>query len=156
VCGASSFSASRFRAVDSDRFTRAVASAERYWRKEFGVMEIRDLLARYEARGDERDFEVARPLFEQAIAEAEEAWLLTGYGYLLESHGRNELRHAAALYERAIELDPDDDKPHLSLIPQALPVASYVEEGTPGTQKHVPFSSSDELSRGRLATHSHT
>jgi len=79
-------------------------------------MEARDLLARYEARGDERDFVAAKPLFEQAIAEAEEAWLLTGYGYLLESHGRNELRQAAALYERAIELDPNDDKPHYHLI----------------------------------------
>jgi tetratricopeptide (TPR) repeat protein len=79
-------------------------------------MDVSELLARYEARGDEGDFEVAKPLFEQAIAEAEEAWLVTGYGYLLESHGRNELREAVALYERAIELDPDDDKPHYHLI----------------------------------------
>jgi tetratricopeptide (TPR) repeat protein len=79
-------------------------------------MEVRDLLARYEARGDERDFEAAKPLFEQAIAESEEAWLLTGYGYLLESHARNELRQAVALYERAMELDPDDDKPPYHLI----------------------------------------
>jgi tetratricopeptide (TPR) repeat protein len=79
-------------------------------------MEVRDLLARYEACGDESDFEAAKPLFEQAIDEGEEAWLLTGYGYLLESHGRNELRQAVALYERAIELDPDDDKPHYHLI----------------------------------------
>ena len=37
-------------------------------------------------------------------------------GYLLESHGRNELRRAAALYERAIELDPALDKPRYQLI----------------------------------------
>jgi tetratricopeptide (TPR) repeat protein len=79
-------------------------------------MGVSELLARYEARGEERDFVAAKPLFEEAIAETEEAWLLTGYGYLLESHGRNELRQAAALYERAIELDPDDDKPHYHLI----------------------------------------
>ena len=79
-------------------------------------MDVNELLARYESRGDERDFEAAKPLFEQAIAEAEDARLLTGYGYLLESHGRNELRQAVGLYERAIELDPDDDKPHYHLI----------------------------------------
>jgi tetratricopeptide (TPR) repeat protein len=79
-------------------------------------MDVGELLARYEACGDERDFVEAKPLFEQAIAEAEDAWLLTGYGYLLESHGRNEVRQAVALYERAIELDPDDDKAHSHLI----------------------------------------
>jgi tetratricopeptide (TPR) repeat protein len=79
-------------------------------------MDMSDLLARYEARGEERDFVAAKSLFEQAIADAEEARLLTGYGYLLESHGRNEMRQAVALYERAIELDPDDDKPHYHLI----------------------------------------
>jgi hypothetical protein len=79
-------------------------------------LDVRSLLARYEARGDEHDFVAAKPLFEQAIAEAEDARLLTGYGYLLESHARNELRQAVDLYERAIELDPDDDKPHYQLI----------------------------------------
>ena len=75
-------------------------------------MDVNELLARYEARGQEHDVVAAKPLFERAIAEAEDARLLTGYGYLLESHGRNELRHAVELYERAIELDPEDDKPH--------------------------------------------
>jgi tetratricopeptide (TPR) repeat protein len=79
-------------------------------------MDVNELLARYEARGDERDFLAAKRLFEQAIAEAENASLLTGYGYLLESYARNELRQAVDLYERAIELDPDDDKPHYHLI----------------------------------------
>jgi tetratricopeptide (TPR) repeat protein len=79
-------------------------------------MDVTELLARYEARGDERDFVAAKPLFEKGLAEAEDARLLTGYGYLLESHGRNELRQAVGLYERAIELDPDADKPHYHLI----------------------------------------
>jgi tetratricopeptide (TPR) repeat protein len=79
-------------------------------------VDLSELLARYEARGEERDFVATRTLFEQAIAEGEDARLLTGYGYLLESHARGELRQAVALYERAIELDPDDDKPHYQLI----------------------------------------
>jgi tetratricopeptide (TPR) repeat protein len=79
-------------------------------------MDVSELLARYEARGEERDLVAAKPLFERALAEAEDARLLTGYGYLLESHGRNELRQAVALYERAIELDPDGDKAHYHLI----------------------------------------
>ena len=79
-------------------------------------MDVNELLALYEARGQEHDFVAAKPLFERAIAEAEDARLLTGFGYLLESHGRNELRHAVELYERAIELDADDDKPHYHLI----------------------------------------
>lgn len=70
------------------------------------MIDLSELLARYGAHGDERDFLAAKPLFEQAIAEAADARLLTGYGYLLESHGRNELRQAVALHERAIELDP--------------------------------------------------
>ena len=79
-------------------------------------MDMDELLARYEARGEERDFVAARSLFEDAIARAEDARLVTCYGYLLESHARNELRQAAALYERAIELDPNDDKPNYQLI----------------------------------------
>ena len=80
------------------------------------MMDLDELLARYETLGDERDFLEAKPLFEQAVADVEDPRLLTGYGYLLESHGRNELRRAAALYERAIALDPAEDKPHYQLI----------------------------------------
>jgi tetratricopeptide (TPR) repeat protein len=35
---------------------------------------------------------------------------LLRYGYLLQCHGRNELRRAVALYEQAFALDPDADK----------------------------------------------
>jgi hypothetical protein len=79
-------------------------------------MDMNELLGRYEALGEERDYLAAKPLFEQAAAETSDARLLTSYGYLLESHGRNELRRAAALYERAIELDPSYDKPHYQSI----------------------------------------
>jgi tetratricopeptide (TPR) repeat protein len=40
---------------------------------------------------------------------------MNGYGYLLECHGRNALRLAVEQYERAIELDPDADKPRYQL-----------------------------------------
>jgi tetratricopeptide (TPR) repeat protein len=75
-----------------------------------------ELLERYEALGDESDFLAAKTLFEQALAEAADARLLNDYGYLLQCHGRRELRRAVEQYERAIELDPDYDKPHYQLI----------------------------------------
>ena len=60
---------------------------------------------------------VARPLYEHALREERvDARVLNEYGYLLECHGRGELRRAADLYERAMELDPDYDKPHYQLI----------------------------------------
>jgi tetratricopeptide (TPR) repeat protein len=79
-------------------------------------MEKEEHLERYEALGDERDFLAAIPLYERALAEAPDARLHSDYGYLLECHGRNELRHAIEQYERAIELDPEYDKPHFQLI----------------------------------------
>jgi tetratricopeptide (TPR) repeat protein len=75
-----------------------------------------ELLERYEALGDESDFLAAKPLYEQALDEGEDARVLCDFGYLLECHGRSELRRAVALYERAIDLDPDYDKPHYQLI----------------------------------------
>jgi tetratricopeptide (TPR) repeat protein len=75
-----------------------------------------ELLERYEALGEERDFLAAKPLFEQALAERADARTLSDYGYLLECHGRRELRTAIELYEQAIELDPGYDKPHYQLI----------------------------------------
>lgn len=79
-------------------------------------MNEHDLLERYEALGDERDFVAARPLFEQALADApDSSRLRLDYGYLLECHGRNALRLAVDQYERAIDLDPDADKPRYQL-----------------------------------------
>ena len=91
-----------------------------------------ELLERYEALGEERDFLAARSLYERALAGEHDARDLTDYGYLLESHARLELRRAVELYERAIQLDPSDDRPHYQLISAraglqepALPIASY-------------------------------
>jgi tetratricopeptide (TPR) repeat protein len=75
-----------------------------------------ELLERYEALGDERDFEAARPLYERALAETVDARLLNDYGYLLECHGRRALRRSVEVYERAIEVGPAYDKPHYQLI----------------------------------------
>jgi tetratricopeptide (TPR) repeat protein len=75
-----------------------------------------EYLERYEALGDERDFLAAKPLYEQALAEAPDARLISDHGYLLYCHARNEMRRAVEQFERAIELDPRYDKPHHQLI----------------------------------------
>ena len=75
-----------------------------------------ELLERYEALGEERDFLAAQALYERALAGAPEARVLNHYGYLLFAHARHELRRAVELYERAITLDPGHDKPHYQLI----------------------------------------
>ena len=79
-------------------------------------MERQELLQRYELLGVEEDFREARLQYEQALAEGPDAQSLLGYGYLLECHGRNELRSAIAQYKRALELDPSADKVHYQLI----------------------------------------
>jgi len=79
-------------------------------------MEVNELLDRYEATGDETAFDEAKRTFESALGDAPDPNLLAGYGYLLECHGRNSLRQAVTLYERAIELDPIADKPRYQLI----------------------------------------
>jgi len=96
------------------------------------MMTTDELLERYEALGEESDFLAARSLYEQALAADHDARVLTDYGYLLECHARLELRRAVELYERAIQLDPSDDRPHYQLImaraglqEPELPIASY-------------------------------
>jgi tetratricopeptide (TPR) repeat protein len=80
-------------------------------------MDRRELVRRYEALSDERDFSAATALYERALAEeGEDPRLLVEYGYLMECHGRNQLRRAAELYERAVELDSGYDKAHYQLI----------------------------------------
>jgi tetratricopeptide (TPR) repeat protein len=118
-----------------------------------------ELLARYEALGEERDFAAAWPLYEQALTEAPDARLLNDYGYLLECHGRRELRRAVELYERAIALDPGYDKPHYELISARaglqepeLPVAIYERRlaASPGEVREHRF-----LATAYLRAHAH-
>ena len=80
-------------------------------------MEKEELLERYEAYGDEGVYAEARRLYEQALArDGGDARALTEFGYLQECHGRRSIRAAADCYERAIDADPQNDKPHWQLI----------------------------------------
>jgi tetratricopeptide (TPR) repeat protein len=81
-------------------------------------MDRRELLDLYEATGDEDAYAAAKPLYEQAIADAEsgDATVLREYGYLLECHAQHWLRRAVAQYERALEVDPGLDKARYQLI----------------------------------------
>jgi tetratricopeptide (TPR) repeat protein len=68
--------------------------------------------------GRTRHLREAKRLYEEALAGegGSDPKALLEYGHLLECHGRNSLRQAVTLYERAIELDPDADQPHYQLI----------------------------------------
>jgi protein O-GlcNAc transferase len=80
-------------------------------------MDLEELLRRYEAEGDETIYLEARAAYEVAIEAAPtDARLQHQYGYLRECHARNELREAAARYERAIDLDPEWAKPRYQLL----------------------------------------
>ena len=80
-------------------------------------MNTEELLAQYEATGDEEVFREARRLYEQALAASpDDADVHLNYGYLIECHARNQLRQAAAHYERAIKLNPKGIKAHYHLI----------------------------------------
>jgi tetratricopeptide (TPR) repeat protein len=92
----------------------------------------KELLERYEASGDEAVYLKALPLYERAARNGTDPETLKDYGYLLECHARNLLRRAVQQYERAIELDPDFDKPRYQLISARaglqepeLPIAEY-------------------------------
>jgi tetratricopeptide (TPR) repeat protein len=80
-------------------------------------MSARELLDIYEARGGEDVYEQARKAYEAALAAApDDPVLLRDFGYLQECHGRRALDAAVTSYERAIELDPGDEKTHFQLI----------------------------------------
>jgi tetratricopeptide (TPR) repeat protein len=78
---------------------------------------MEELLERYEAYGDESVYAEARQLYQQALAgRGDDARVLMEFGYLQECHGRRSIRAAADCYERAIDADPQYDKPHWQLI----------------------------------------
>ena len=77
---------------------------------------MEELLERYEADGDESVYAEARQLYEQALATGGNAHALLEFGYLQECHGRYAIRAAVGCYERAIDTDPQYDKPHWQLI----------------------------------------
>ena len=79
-------------------------------------MDKEELLERYEAYGDETDYAEARELYERSLAGGGGARALTEFGYLQECHGRRSIRAAVDCYERAIDTDPQYDKPHWQLI----------------------------------------
>ena len=79
------------------------------------------LMNEYEALGPRPGGEAAYTegmlAYHQLLAEhPEDARLHLEYGYLQECRGRVLIRAAIGCYERAIELDPDWDKPHYQLI----------------------------------------
>ena len=95
-------------------------------------MDKKDLLERYQRTGDEALYLEALPLYERAAANGADPSELLDYGYLLECHARYQLRKAVDQYERAIQLDPNDDKAHYQLISgraglreAELPIARY-------------------------------
>jgi tetratricopeptide (TPR) repeat protein len=90
-----------------------------------GRDERHELLARYEARGDERDFAAAKPLYERALREAPDARLLTDYGHLLYAHARHELRRAVAVYERRLAEAPGEVREHRFLASAYLRSRAY-------------------------------
>jgi tetratricopeptide (TPR) repeat protein len=73
-------------------------------------MDKYELVERYEAIGEESDFLAAKQLFEADLAGQQDARFFLQYGYLLECHGRREIRCALQQYERSIALDPDAEK----------------------------------------------
>jgi tetratricopeptide (TPR) repeat protein len=77
---------------------------------------MEELLERYEADGDESVYAEARRIYEQALAGDGDARVLQEFGYLQECHGRYAIRAAIGCYERAIDADPQYDKPHWQLI----------------------------------------
>jgi len=72
-------------------------------------MDKYELVERYEALGEESDFPAAKRLFEEEFPGQPDAFFRQ-YGYLLECHGRREIRRALRQYERSIALDPEAEK----------------------------------------------
>ena len=76
-----------------------------------------EAIDRYEATGDVGAYLEAKAFYERALeSRPDDPWLHVRYGYLLEIHGRLQIREAVKHYERAIALDPSLDKARYQLI----------------------------------------
>jgi tetratricopeptide (TPR) repeat protein len=109
---------------------------------------MRALLERYEALGHEQDYLAAEPLYERATAATSDPQLLRDYGYLLFAHARNELRRAVEQFNRAIALDPDNEKVHYQLIAAMAALADADDMTTLYRERHA--AASDEPPETRL------
>lgn len=116
-------------------------------------MDKTELLERYEVLGEEGDFLAAKELYEEALATASDAQLLQEYGYLIECHGRNELRMAVEQYTRAVELDPDAEKTRYQLI-GAMAALSDTDEMIALYEQRVA-AAPDDVVNYRLLAHAH-
>jgi tetratricopeptide (TPR) repeat protein len=75
------------------------------------------LLNEYDALADESAYSEAEQAYQQLLTEhPEDARLHVEYGLLQQFRGQRSMRAAAACFERAIELGPDEDQPHYQLI----------------------------------------
>ncbi len=110
-----------------------------------------ELLERYEAYGGETLYVEAKRLFEEAlVSNPGDARLLNQYGYLQYCRGRRAIRDAADCYQRAIDADPQWQKPHLQLI-GALAALEELDTVIPRYQQRLADAPSDPESYRLLA-----
>lgn len=115
-------------------------------------MEKEELLERYDTYGDEGVYAEARRLYEHALAgDGGDARTLTEFGYLQECHGRRSIRAAADRYERAIDADPQYDKPHWQLI-QAMTTLGQVGKVIDRYQQRLTAAPADPRAHRFLAS----
>ena len=123
-------------------------------------MDKEELRERYEAGGEESLYVEAMRLYEEALADdPADVHLLNAYGYLQECHGRRAIRAAADCYRRAIEAQPQWEKPHLQLI-SALAVLGEIDEAITRYRQWVADAPADPrayrlLSLAYLRAHDH-
>src|SRR5262249_24633258 len=78
---------------------------------------MEELLKRHEAHGAGDVYAETRRLYERGRAGGDgDAHMLLEFGHSQECHGRRSIRAAVDCYQRAIDADPENDKPHWQLI----------------------------------------
>jgi tetratricopeptide (TPR) repeat protein len=113
-------------------------------------MEKEELLERYEAYGEEVVYAEARGLYERSLAGGGDARQLTEFGYLQECHGRLSVRAAVDCYERAIDADPQYDKPHWQLI-QAMATLGQADRAVDRYRQRLAAAPADPRAHRFLA-----